>query len=244
MHTIAILNEKGGSCKTTTAVNLAAGLARRRRRVLLVDLDGQAAASRWMGVDDDTRLADALQHGRAPEPIADAWPGVDLLPACAALDAVAQRMRPSQAGTLARMLADLDAYDVAILDSAPGLSSPLTTQAMFAASRALVPCETSILALDGVRIACEALDDLRTGMGHDIALCGVLACRYDRRTRLSADVLAELQRAWPGNVCKTTIRESVRLREAPGAGQSIFDYDPRGHGAEDYAALAAELKGI
>ena len=241
MRTLAIVNEKGGSAKSTTAVNLAAGLARLGQRVVLVDLDGQAAASRWLGVVGDSRLAVALRAGRRVVPIAEPWPGVDLIPASPDLDAVAHELRPAQSGRLRQALDGLR-YDVAILDCPPGLGQRLVACGLLAASHALVPVECGVLALDALEATLADLEDLRAGLGHQIALAGIVATRYDGRTRLAADVLAELHRAYPGKVLTTVIRESVRLKECPATGQSIFTHDPRGHGAEDYGNLAKEVQ--
>lgn len=242
MLTIAIINEKGGTAKTTTAVNLAAALGEKGKKVLLVDLDGQAAASRWVGVEDDPRLADALLQGGGLEPIEGVLPGVDLAPGCGKLDSVSHELRPTQGGQLRRVLSEFeDTYDYALIDSPPSLANRLIGNAMLAATEALVPVETSILALDGLRILLTMLEDVRTGFGHEIRLRGVLACRYDVRTRLSRLVLGELRRSLPGRVFSTVIRECVKLRECPAAGESILSYSPRGKGTRDYRALAVEL---
>lgn len=242
MQVIAIVNEKGGTAKTTTAVNLAACLGQRGRRVLLVDLDGQAAASRWMGVEEDARLADALIAGGGLKPIENVSPGVDLAPACGKIDSVAHDLRPTQGGQLRKVLGELkDRYDHVLIDCPPSLGNRLIGNALLAATHALVPVETSILALDGLRILLTMLGDIRDGFGHTIRLMGVLPCRYDARTRLSRLVLAEMQRGLPGYVFDTVIRANVRLQEAPAAQKSILEYAADSTAAADYLALADEM---
>jgi len=242
MWTIAVVNEKGGTGKTTTAVNLAAAMGRLGRSVLLVDLDGQAASSRWLGVEDDNRLADALLAGEGLAPIADLLPGVSLAPATGKLDSVAHDLRPTQGGQLRKVLGKLaDRYEFALIDCPPSLGNRLIGNALLASTHVIVPVETSILALDGLKILLTTLEDVREGFGHEIALAGVLACRFDGRTRLSRLVLDELRRALPGKVFRTVIRENVRMRECPASGQSIMAFAPDSHAAEDYAALAAEV---
>ena len=240
-QTIAIVNEKGGTGKTTTAVNLSAALGELGKKILLVDLDGQAASSRWLGVEDDTRFADALWAGEAFEPIPEAMPGVALAPGSGKLDSVAHDLRPTQGGQLRKVLQLLPAFDYIIIDCPPSLGNRLIGNALLAATHAIVPVEASILALDGLRILLTTFQDVRDGFGHDIALRGVLTCRYDARTRLSRLVLAELQRALPGRVFHTVIRENVRIRECPGSGKSILAYAPDCHAAEDYRLLAKEM---
>jgi len=242
MRTIAIVNEKGGTGKTTTAVNLSAALGSLGQKVLLVDLDGQAASSRWLGVEEDSRLADALLAGEGLEPLDNVMPGVSLAPATGKLDSVSHDLRPSQGGQLRKVLAKVhDRYDLTIIDCPPSLGNRLIGNALLAATHALVPVETSILALDGLKILLTTLEDIREGFGHEIVLAGVLACRYDGRTRLSRLVLRELQRALPGKVFRTVIRENVRMRECPASGESILSFAPESHAAEDYKTLAVEM---
>jgi len=242
VRTIAIVNEKGGTAKTTSTVNLAAALGRLGHRTLVVDLDGQAASSRWLGVEDDSRLAEALVRGGGLEPIAECRPNLDLAPACGKIDSIAHELRPTQGGQLRRVLSELSGrYDFVLIDCPPSMGNRLIGNAMLAADEALVPVETSILALDGLRLLLTMLGDVRDGFGHDIRLLGVVACRYDARTRLSRLVLAELQRALPEHVFASVIRSNVRLQECPAAQMTIFDYAAQSSAATDYMALAQEV---
>jgi chromosome partitioning protein len=242
MHTIAIVNEKGGTGKTTTSVSLSAALGRLGQRVLLVDLDGQASTSRWFGVEEDDRLADALLAGEGLEPIENIAPGVSLAPATGKVDSVARDLRPSQSAQLRKVLRQVqDRYDLIIMDCPPSLNNRLIGNALLAATHVLVPVETSIMALDGLQILLTTLEDMSEAFEHQIVLAGVVACRYDIRTRLSRLVLDELRRALPNKVFNTVIRENVRMRECPASGQSILEFAPDSHAAEDYLALAKEM---
>jgi len=238
---IAVTNEKGGTAKTTTSVSLSAALGALGQQVLLVDLDGQAAASRWLGVEEDNRLAEAMSRGGTFDPLRDVLPGVSLVPASGRLDSVAHELRPTQGGRLRKLLTQLEGFDYVLIDCPPSLGNRLIANALMAASHVIVPVETSILALDGLKILLTTLDDIREGFAHDIQLGGVLACRFDARTKLSRLVLAELRRALPGKVFETVIRENVRMRECPASGQSILTFAPDSHGADDYRALAREI---
>jgi chromosome partitioning protein len=238
---VAIVNEKGGTAKTSTTVNLSAALGELGKKVLLVDLDGQAASSRWMGVEEDNRLAEALCQGGGLEPIPEVAPGVSLAPASGKLDSVAHDLRPTQGGQLRKVLSEMKGFDYVFIDCPPSLGNRLIGNAFLAATHVIVPVETSILALDGLRILLTTLEDVREGFGHDISLGGVLACRYDARTKLSGLVLKELRRALPGKVYDTVIRENVRMRECPASGQSILQFAPDSNAAKDYAALAKEI---
>lgn len=244
MKVVAIINEKGGTAKTTTTVNLAAALGEIGQSVLVVDLDGQAASSRWLGVEGDSRLADALIAGEGLEPIRGVLPNVDLAPASGKIDSVAHELRPTQGGQLRRVLADVQTrypYDYVLLDCPPSLGNRLIGNALLAATHALVPVEASILALDGLRILLTMLKDIRQGFDHNIELLGVLACRYDARTRLSRLVLSELHRALPNNVFRTVIHNTIRIQECPAVCKSIFEYAPDCPAAKDYRMLAQEL---
>ncbi|MCY2925198.1 MAG: ParA family protein, partial [Planctomycetota bacterium] len=242
MKRIAVINEKGGTAKTTTAVNLSAALAERGLRVLLVDLDGQAASSRWLGVEEDSRLADAIIAGEGLQPIVTHVKNLWLAPASGKLDSISHDLRPTQGGQLRRVLGPLDEqFDFCLMDCPPSLGNRLIGNALLAAQAAIVPVETSILALDGLRILLTVLEDVRKGFDHDIELLGVLPCRYDARTRLSRLVAAELERALPGRVFHTRIREAVRIRECPAVSQTIFEYAPDCTAAADYRALAGEI---
>ena len=207
----------------------------------MVDLDGQAASSRWLGVEEDNRLAEALKEGKGLSPIPDVAPGVWLAPASGKLDSIAHDLRPTQGGQLRRLLSKMTEFDFIFIDCPPSLGNRLIGNALLAATHAIVPVETSILALDGLRMLLTTLNDVREGLGHEIILAGVLACRYDARTKLSSLVLAELRRALPGKVFETTIRENVRMRECPASGQSILAFAPDSHAAVDYRALAEEI---
>ena len=238
---IAIVNEKGGTGKTTTAVSLSAALGELGQKVLLLDLDGQAASSRWLGVEDDDRLAEALCSGKGLTPIPDVIPGVSLAPASGKLDSVSHELRPTQGGQLRKVLSEMTGFDFIFIDCPPSLGNRLIGNALLAATHVIVPVETSILALDGLKILLTTLEDVRDGFGHNIILGGILACRFDVRTRLSRLVLNELRRALPGKVFNTVIRENVRMRECPAAYESILAFAPDSHAAQDYRALAKEI---
>ncbi len=240
-NVIAIVNEKGGTAKTSTAVNLSAALGELNQKVLLVDLDGQAASSRWLGVKDDHRLAEALVRGNGLDPIRNVVPGICLAPGSGKLDSVAHDLRPTQGGQLRKVLSEMTEFDYIFIDCPPSMGNRLIGNALLAATHVIIPVETSILALDGLKMLLTTLEDIRDGMGHDIILGGVLACRFDGRTRLSHLVKKELTRALGDRVFRTVIRENVRMRECPASGQSILTFASDSHAAEDYRALAKEI---
>jgi chromosome partitioning protein len=243
MQTVAILNQKGGSGKTTTAVNLSAALGELGRRVLLVDLDPQASASRWLAVDDVAgALYDVLVQRQALEPYVQPTgvPGVDLVPARQDL-AVAEleaRRKPGAELVIRAALAKLPRrWDVALLDCPPSLGL-LTINALAAADEVLVPVEAHILALEGLADLLGTIELVREALNPGLRVSGVLACRVSR-TRRTREVVALLHQQFPETMLDTAVRESARLAEAPAFKQPILSYAPDSTGAEDYRAIAA-----
>jgi chromosome partitioning protein len=248
VRTIALANQKGGVGKTTTAVNLAAGLARRGARVLLIDLDPQANATVAFGLRPPalTHTSYTLLCGHVPlsailRPVA---PGLDLIPAN--LELAGAEMELSTAigreSVLRDRLADLppDRYEFVLVDSPPSLGL-LNINALAFVREIIIPLQCEFFALHGISLLLRTVDLVRRRLNPLLVVCGVLACMYDPRRSLSRETLAEIERFFGRRVFRTRIRTNVRLAEAPSHGKSIFDYAPDSHGAEDYAALADEL---
>jgi chromosome partitioning protein len=244
MHVVAILNQKGGSGKTTTAVNLAAALGELGRRVLLVDLDPQASASRWLAVDDSVGGLYDVVVQRAPlEPHIrpTAVTGVDLVPARQDLAAaeLEARRKPGAELVLRQALGRLPPrWDTALLDCPPSLGL-LTVNALAAADEVLVPVEAHILALEGLADLLGTMDLVREALNPRLRLGGVLACRVSR-TRHTRDVTELLRQQFPDTMLTSVVRESARLAEAPAFKKPILTYASDSPGALDYRAAAAE----
>jgi len=243
MRKIAISLSKGGVGKTTTAVSLASGLARSGYSVLLVDTDTQGQVSRALGVSPEAGLAELLSGEAEPaEAILKVRDSLYLLSggrSLAGLKRLIDRKDYGGEKTLAEGLDPLDSqYDYVILDSAPGWDS-LTVNVLFYATEILAPVSMEVLTLAGLldfQKSVEAIQRYQEGL----QLSYILPTFYDRRVKKSEEILTQLQAFYQDKVC-SPIRYSVRLSEAPGYGQTIYEYSPGSSGAEDYQALVERI---
>ena len=246
MRRIAFINEKGGTCKTTLCVNVAARLAARGRRVLVADLDTQGHAAKSLGVDP-RRLSPTVHEwllGTAPfaavvrpTPI----PGLDLLPANRDLAGWPVAAGGAGAGVLRRRLGELppDAYDLVLVDSPPSRSL-VTDNILDAAGELVVPVALTYLALDGCAEILESLERLRAERGSAPALTLVVATLY-RKTQLADEILAKLRSRFGAALSSTVLGWSVKVDEAQSHGQTVFEWAPRSPGARALALIADEI---
>jgi chromosome partitioning protein len=246
MRTVAVAMQKGGSGKTRTTVNLAAALAEKGKRVLVVDVDPQANATSWFGVRDPGKgvFAALCENGSLSDILVrTGTEGVDLVPSSAWLVG-AEKALAGEVGaeTLLRrrLRAVADSYDAALIDTPPTLGV-LTVGALVAADEVLVPVEAHVMALNGLAQLLQTVDAVRDRLNEGLRILGVAACRVDMRTRHSQEVVDELRKRFPAETFRTVIRENVRLAEAPSFDQPVTAYDTRSAGAEDHRALAAEV---
>jgi chromosome partitioning protein len=247
MRSIALLNQKGGSGKTTTAVNLAAALAESKRRVLLVDFDPSAAASSWLGGKDDGKgLLDALMGVKTLADLVQptAVEGLDLIPSSLSL-AGAEKQLAGEIGAetlLKKKCAKLPEgrWDYLLIDCPPTLGL-FTLNALSAVDEVLIPVEAHVIALNGLVSLMQTVEVVRERLNPQLALAGVLACRVDGRTNHSRDVVNALKEKFGALFYKTLIRENVKLAESPSFAKPVTVYASSSPGAEDYRSLAREV---
>jgi chromosome partitioning protein len=250
MKIIAIANQKGGVGKTTTAVNLGVALAEKGLRLLLVDIDPQANATSSLGMQDveGESIYDSLLGGTAiaEKVLPTRIEGLFLIPAdldLAGAEVEIARMSDHLtrlAKALLMFRAD-ETFDFILLDCPPSLGI-LMTNALAAADEILTPIQCEYFALEGLVKIVRVVEQVRgSGANNQVEIGGILMTMFDRRTNLSAQVVAEVRQHFGERVYQTVIPRTVRLSEAPSFGKSILEYDGRGPGAEAYRALAQEF---
>ena len=245
---VAIVNQKGGVAKTTTAINLAAAVSQLDKKVLLVDLDPQGNATSGLGVDR-TRLEhciyDLLINDAPVEAIINhtEYENLDLIPATIQLAGAEVELVTaiSRENKLRRQLRPQKPfYDYIFIDCPPSLGL-LTINALSAADGILVPLQCEYYALEGLSQLLSTYELVRNNLNPDLGVEGVLLTMYDARTNLSAQVAEEARNYFGEKVYKTVISRSVRLSEAPSHGMPGVFYDRKSRGAVEYLALAEEF---
>ena len=245
MRTIAVMNQKGGAGKTTTAVNLAAALGERGSRVLLIDLDPQASASAWYGVNDGERdLLEVFTDGRKLDSITrnTGIAGVEVVPASTWLVGVekATAGEPGAEFILRSAFEDLMPRDYVLIDCPPSLGF-LSISALAACREVVVPVAAHIMELAGLAALMQTLSTVGERLNPDLRISAVLPCRVDSRTNLAREVVKSLRERFGELVLDTVIHENIRLAEAPSFAQPITVYAPDSKGAREYRAAAAEI---
>src|SRR5258708_27683940 len=260
MRRIAIINQKGGVGKTTTAVNLAAALAEAGQRVCVLDLDPQAHATTHLGIEPDGKsssMYDVLVNSR---PLAEVRKQVEERLWVAGSDINLAAAEVELAGVVGRevilrdlLLQDQGAFDFVLMDCAPSLGV-LTLNALAAANEVFIPLQPHYLALHGLGKLFETTALVAKRINPALKVTGIVLTLNESSTRLAQEVVQDLQEyleksrgtnaPWSkARIFNTRIRRNIKLAECPSFGQSIFAYAPTCHGAEDYAALARAVLG-
>lgn len=247
MRILAVVNQKGGCGKTTVSINLAAALAKRKKDVLLIDMDPQGHASIGLNIDPedyerstyDVLMQADVEIDQVVIPVVE---HLDVCPASVVLAAVEQELK-DRPGREKRLLAKLQRmrhpYDYVVLDCPPAIGL-LTFNALTAAQEAIIPVDPSFFSLHGLHKVRETIELLREEIGHEVRV-QVLANNCNSRTNFTRDILYEIQNFHGDSLLRTVISHTVKLKEAASRGQPVTKFDPAGRATKEFAALADEL---
>ena len=246
---IAIANQKGGVGKTTTSINLSAGLAYLGQKVLLIDLDPQGNTTQGLGANKSKFKYTTYDLLLGEEEVDDiklslSQPPMDLIPATIDLAGADLEMIEFKVGRERllknKLIKAKQDYDFIIIDCPPSLGL-LNTNALTAADSVIIPVQSEYYALEGLTQLLSTIRLVQKLFNPNLKIEGVLITMLDLRTRLSIEVQQEVRRYFKERVYKNNIPRNVKLSEAPSRGQSIFEYDIKSEGAKAYAALAKEV---
>lgn len=245
---MAIINQKGGVGKSTTAINLSAALGEMGKQVLLIDLDPQGNSSSGLGIEKnevDRCIYDVLLNDVPIEDviIPDICEGLDVAPATinlagAEVELVSEMARENRLKDAVGSMRGK--YDYIFIDCPPSLGL-LTVNALVAADKLLIPIQCEFYALEGVTKLLDSMKRVKTRLNPTLDIFGVLLTMYDGRTTLSRQVVDEVRRYFGKTVFETLVPRTVKLSEAPSFGQPITQYDPTGKGSQSYNDLAKEV---
>lgn len=240
---ISISNHKGGVGKTTSTINIGAGLNKLGKKVLLIDLDPQANLSQSLGlVDQDTNIYGAMKGQYKLQPI-EVIKGLDIIPST--LDLTGAEIEISGQAGREYILRELiepikSSYDYILIDCPPSLGL-LTLNSFTASDEILIPLQAQYLAVQGLSKLLEVIELIKNRINKKLKIGGVVITQYDSRKVLNRDVVATVEAHFKGKVFKTRIRENIALAEAPAQWLDIFRYNSKSYGAEDYLALSKEI---
>ncbi len=244
MPTIALINQKGGVGKTTSTINLGAGLSMLGKSVLLVDLDPQAHLTYGLGIQAHELDYTVFEVLKGEIPAAEAIvkrDGLEVLPSSLSLSAAEMELS-SMAGReylLKEALAGLPLYDFILLDCPPSLGL-LTLNALTAAQEVFIPLQTEFLALQGMSKLVDTVKVVKKRLNPDLTISGIIGTQFDARKNLNREVVEKIREYFADKLFATLIHDNVALAEAPSFGQTIFEYRPDCRGAQDYLALSQE----
>jgi chromosome partitioning protein len=240
---ISISNHKGGVGKTTSAINIGAGLNKLGKKILLIDLDPQANLSQSLGlIEQERNIYGALRGEYKLEPI-PVLKGLDVI--ASTLDLSGAEVELSGEAGREYILRELlepvrGSYDYILIDSPPSLGL-LTINSFTASDEVYIPLQAQYLALQGLAKLTEVLDKIKKRLNKELKVGGVIVTQYDSRKVLNRDVATTIEAHFKAEVFKTKVRDNIALAEAPAQGVDIFRYNPKSFGAIDYLSLCKEI---
>ena len=240
---LSISNHKGGVGKTTSAINIGAGLNMLGKKVLLIDLDPQANLSQSLGlINQEKNIYGALKGEYKLQPIT-VLKGLDVIPSTLDLSGAEIELssEPGREYILKELIESVkSSYDYIIIDSPPSLGL-LTINSFTAADEIIIPLQAQFLAMQGLAKLVEVVEKIKSRLNKGLKIGGVFITQYDGRKVLNRDVVETINAHFKSEVFKTKIRDNIALAEAPAQGMDIFRYNAKSYGAEDYMGLVKEI---
>jgi len=245
MPIVAMLNQKGGVGKTTSALNLGAGLLKLGKTVLMVDLDPQANLTYSLNIhahNIDLSICDLLKGEATFNEVLIERDGLKIIPSNLDLSGAEIEFSaiPGREFLLKEVLEGSNSYDYVFIDCPPSLGL-LTLNALTTASEVFIPLQTEFLPMQGMAKLLQTIEVVKKRLNSSLEITGIICTRFDGRKRLNREVVSKIEEHFGSKVFRTYIRENISLAEAPSFGKTIFEYKPDSHGAEDYLSLSKEI---
>jgi len=242
MRIISFTNHKGGVSKTTSTLNIGAGLARMGKRVLLIDLDPQMNLSQGLGIQTSDRSVYEAMSGKCrltPVSITD---NLSLIPSSHDLRRIESEFITRIGGQvrLRKLLSEVEGFDVVLIDCPPSLGL-LTTNALSASTDVVIPMNPEFYSVQGIVDLRQVIEEIRDNINGDLTLSGIIISQYNKQKIVHRDICQTIEGMFGDIVFRTRIRNSVSLEEAPYQGQDVFRYAPTSIGAKDYQSISEEF---
>lgn len=243
MKIISLINQKGGTGKTTTAINLGSALACLGKKILLVDMDPQANLTYSFGIKPEKgTITEFLQGKQTLQTILVSKENIDIVPSSTSLADLEVSLvnKIGRENILKDRLKSIKGYDYLFIDCPPSLSV-ITVAALNAANEVLIPLQMEILSMQGLSLLLDTVKEVKQVLNGKLKVRGIVASMYDRRRKLSQEIMEEIRKNIKEKVFKTVIHECVKIAEAPSFAKSVLTYAPSSNGAKDYLSLAKEF---